>query len=373
MTKNTDSPFQLKNIYTPQLINEFGGVVLEVYNDFPLDTFSKKVFNTKWRSLELKQRMRHISDQLRDHLPADYKKALPVLTKVTDKLIKRHGEKMMFEYGFIPDFIERFGIEYPDISIPALAKVTRWTSAEFAVRPYIKLYPERMYQQMLEWSSDKSFAVRRLSSEGIRPRLPWGMGIPVLKKDPSPILPILENLKSDPAETVRRSVANNLNDISKDHPELFLDIIHKWQGQSVETDWIIRHASRGLLRKGHPVALSVFGFSKDQKHLVVEDFVHSNKVMLGDKLDFSFTIINKSTKPVNARVEFAVQFVLSTGKTSKKVFHIKESGIAGRASFSIKKYLRFVDLTTRKHYPGKHTLSILINGREMVSGDFTVK
>src|SRR5690606_12733236 len=191
---------------------------------FPVQDFLKSVFDKNWIKLELKERTRHISDQLRRHLPQNYKEATQILMETVRRMLAQSGEKMVFEHGFIPDFVERFGTDEPDVSIPAMETITRWTSAEFAVRPFLLKHPERMFAQMLDWSGHESAMVRRLSSEGFRPRLPWGMGVPVLKKDPSPILPVLEKLKNDPAETVRRSVANNLNDISKDHPGLVLQI-----------------------------------------------------------------------------------------------------------------------------------------------------
>jgi 3-methyladenine DNA glycosylase AlkC len=152
-------------------------------------------------------------------------------------------------YIFLPDYIEQYGLEDFESSVKAIENVTRFVSCEFAVRPFILKYGGTMMKKMRTWSLHKSYHVRRLSSEGSRPRLPWAISIPELKKDPSPILPILENLKNDPSEWVRRSVANNLNDIAKDHPGLVIELARKWKGISRETDAIIKHGSRTLLKK----------------------------------------------------------------------------------------------------------------------------
>ena len=163
------------------------------------------------------------------------------------------------------DFVEVFGLDDYEASIPALEYFTQYMSAEFAVRPFIVKYPKQMLAQMLVWSKHTNPDVRRLSSEGSRPRLPWGIALPALKKDPAPVLPILEELKLDPSESVRRSVANNLNDIAKDHPEVTLQVLHSWQAlDREEIAAITRHALRTLLKDGHPQALELLGYPPPQ-------------------------------------------------------------------------------------------------------------
>lgn len=369
----SNEPFKLKNIYTRDLIQGYGRIVKKVWPTFQEKNFLKKVFNSEWETLELKQRMRHISSQLFQSLPSGYEHAAHIIVSTVDDLIERHGSKMTFEYGFLADFIERYGLEHPEISIPALEKVTQWTSAEFAVRPFLLRYPDRMYAQMLHWSQHENPYVRRLSSEGIRPRLPWGQGIPVLKKDPSPILPILERLKNDPAETVRRSVANNLNDIAKDHPALVLKTIKSWKGISDDTDWIIKHASRGLLKKGDERALKFFGFDPATSSVVVQNLKCGKSVTIDGKLDFSFELLHQGKKPVKARIEYAIDYLTSTGKKSTKVFQIREKIMKPDTQETIFRFQRFANLTTRKHFPGNHKLSILLNGREVASASFLVR
>lgn len=362
----------LKNIFSRRLIEPFADEVQATWPKFPTQTFLNQVFDPNWENLELKQRIRHISHVLRSQLPAAYPDALEIVVKTTQRYLKQHGEKLTFEYIFLPDFVEIHGPDYPDFSIPALETITKWSSAEFAVRPFLLRYPERMHAQMLHWSRHESPMVRRLSSEGIRPRLPWGMGVPMLKKDPSPILPILENLKNDPAETVRRSVANNLNDIAKDHPELVLSIADRWLGHSAETDWVVRHACRGLLKKGNAAALAHFGFQKGVKGIEITSFEFSPIVRLGGRLEFSFEIKNTESDPAQLRLEYGIDYQTLSGKISTKVFKIKELSLSSGESAKIAKYQGFQDFTTRKHYVGKHILRILVNGTELDKAEFEV-
>lgn len=360
----------LKNIFSRPLLETFSQTLQLAWPPFDQEAFLNRVFDAGWEQLELKQRMRHIAHCLRAALPETYPEALGVVVKTTEKLLGERGESMAFEYSFLPDFVEVYGLDDPERSIPALEVITRWCSAEFAIRPFLLRYPERMYPQMIAWSGHESAMVRRLASEGFRPRLPWGMGVPALKRDPSPVLPVLENLKADPSETVRRSVANNLNDISKDHPELALSIARRWYGERPETDRLVRHALRGLLKKGHAAALAHFGFEQEPEGISVERLSAPDAVLLGGSMTFSFTVKNTAPEPRQIRLEYGIDFLTGTGKTSVKVFKIKELTLAPGQSEALERRQRFTDFTTRKHYAGRHRLRILVNGKAFAAQIF---
>jgi 3-methyladenine DNA glycosylase AlkC len=362
----------LKNIFSRPLLEGFGQVLLEAHPAFPLRPFLDAVFDAHWQGLELKQRVRHISQVLRRHLPPDYGQALGIVVDTAQRYINKEGEKLTFEYIFLPDFVECHGVEHPDLSIPAIETLTRWSSAEFAVRPFLLRYPQRMYAQMLEWSAHPSPMVRRLSSEGIRPRLPWGMGVPALKRDPAPIWPILENLKADPAETVRRSVANNLNDISKDHPAEVLALSARWLGQDPQTDWIVRHACRGLLKKGDAQALGLFGYQHGVEGLHISRLECAPSVRIGQRLEFSFALRHTHDAPLALRLEYAIDYRTASGKISTKVFKIKELALGPGQAEQIARAQRFSDFSTRKHYPGPHRLRVLANGVALAESNFEV-
>jgi len=366
------TPFLLKNMYSRSLLEQVATEIAHVYAAFDTSAFLASVFDASWEHLELKQRMRHIAHSWRKHLPPAYPDALAVLVRTTQNMVARDGERMAFEWGIFPDFVEAYGVEVPDSSIPALEQMTQLASAEFAVRPFLVRYPERMYAQMQAWAQHPSAMVRRLSSEGFRPRLPWGMGVPVLKKDPTPILCVLEDLKQDPAETVRRSVANNLNDIAKDHPELVVQLATAWKGRTAETDWVVRHACRGLLKKGHPEALRLFGFEAGQNAGVILQLQGTPRVGVGERLLFSFVLKNTGNSPENIRLEYAINYLTSTGKISRKIFKISELQLLRQQEIFFEKHQRFQDFTTRKHYPGSHRIAILLNGKVGAEMDFEV-
>ncbi len=362
MEISAEQPFLLKNIFSKTFVEKAANEVKSVHPNFDGKAFLTHVLDENYENLELKQRIRHISVCLRRTLPADFPVAISVLVKIAEARLARDGEKMSFEWMILPDFVEAFGTDWPEESIAALEKITQLSSAEFAVRPFLLKFPARMHAQMLAWSRHESPMVRRLASEGFRPRLPWGMGVPALKKDPSPMLPVLENLKNDPAETVRRSVANHLNDISKDHPALALRLAKSWKNACPEVDWVVRHALRGLLKKGDPEALALFGFDAGQNSTSVFGLKCTPKLTIGERLFFSFSIKNESAEPANVRLEYAIDYQTLSGKISRKVFKISELSLGGGQVLDFEKNQRFQDFTTRKHFAGPHRIEILING-----------
>jgi 3-methyladenine DNA glycosylase AlkC len=362
----------LKNLISPAFVATISEHFQTVYPPFDQAIFAQKVFDADWPQRELKQRIRHLAMVLQQVLPDKWPQSLDIVVAVSDHLVAKHGEKLTFEYGFLNDFVEITALEDLERAIPAFERITRWTSAEFAIRPFIQKYPERMLQQMMLWSKHPSPMVRRLSCEGFRPRLPWGMGVPMLKKDPTPLLPMLENLKNDPAETVRRSVANHLNDISKDHPALALQMAERWQGQQPETDWVVRHALRGLLKKGNAQALQQYGYEQDTTTVALTLLHCDTHVALNGQLNFSVLVKNTATTPQKFRLEYAIHYLTGSGKISRKVFLLRHIELEAGTEIVLEKYQRFVDYTTRKHFSGKHQLEILVNGKPMATTSFDV-
>lgn len=361
----------LKHMYNPAFFEKLCPVLLQSIPHFDCKDFIFRVFNNTWPDLELKERVRHIAIVLHHFLPKDFRAAATILVKVSQALRKNEIREQGFETIFIPDYIQVFGMDFPDESLAALEEITKLVSAEFAVRPFLIEYPDKAMAKMLEWSKHPNASVRRLSSEGCRPRLPWAMGIPYLKKDPSPILPILENLRSDASEYVRRSVANSLNDIAKDHPGIVLKIVKNWHGQDPNTNWIIKHGCRTLLKKGNENALSLHGFDPDSK-AQLRSFTLPNKIKIGDYLGFEFDFINREKKPANFRLEYAIDYITSSGKTSRKIFKIAESNFYPGKPISIQRKQSFRNFTTRKHFKGKHFITILANGKKLAAKEFIV-
>jgi len=362
----------LKYMYNPVYFEKLCPVLKSRIPQFDCKQFIYRVFDNRWPDLELKERVRHIALSLHPFLPKEFSKAAGILAEVASALETTDLKSNSFAAIFLPDYIEVFGMEYPKASLDALEQITKLVSAEFAIRPFILRYPEMTMRQLTQWSTHANPQVRRLSSEGCRPRLPWATGIPFLKKDPSPILPILENLKQDDTEFVRRSVANNLNDIAKDHPLLVLDICRRWKGHNPHTDWILRHGSRTLLKKGNRDALTFHGFNPDERARVKSLRIDKDKVKVGDNLTFGFEFANLERKVSSYRLEYAIDYVTSTGKTSTKIFKIAEKKFEPGHYSRIEKKQSFRNLTTRKHHRGKHVLSILANGKKLAATEFLI-
>lgn len=244
----------LKNVYDQQFLEQFTQAVYEVVPNFHAQDYIKSVFDESWPGRELKQRMRHLSVTLHSYLTNDYERNASLLASIVRQLRKNGIKENSFEYMFLPDYIEVYGPGHYEASVKAMEYITQFTSCEFAVRPFILQYPEAMIKQLNQWANHEHPMVRRLASEGSRPRLPWAIAIPAFKEDPSALLPILDMLKDDESETVRRSVANNLNDIAKDNPDVTIQLAKRWYGKGQNTNWVVKHGCRTLLKQGNPEA-----------------------------------------------------------------------------------------------------------------------
>lgn len=361
-----------KNIYNEKFFNHFCKATKEHLPNFNETLFLKQIYDSEWEQRELKQRMRHITTVLHHHLSINFDTASKVIIDLIPVYIKNGFTPDNLEFIFLADYVEVYGINHFKTATQALERITQFVSCEFAVRPFIIKYEEKMIPVILQWSNHKNFAVRRLSTEGSRPRLPWGMAIPSFKKDPTPIIPLLENLKNDTSETVRRSVANNLNDISKDNPDIVIAIAYKWQNISKETDWLIKHACRTLLKQGNTKVMQLFGFGAVDQIKVSEFKINTPKVSVGGYLEFSFKLANTSTSTSKIRLEYGLYYQKANGTLSRKVFKISEKEYQENSETHINRKQSFKIITTRKFHLGKHQVSIIINGTEFSKKDFTL-
>ena len=351
-------PEPLKNLYNKQLIVSLGYEILKHCDTFDRNAFKRSVFDKNWEDKELKQRMRHIAECLHQHLPANYKKAINILKPVSTQF---NG----FEHMFFQDFVECYGLSDYETSVSALEHFTKYASSEFAVRVFILQDEKRMMKQMYRWAKSDNHHVRRLATEGCRPRLPWAISLPAFKNNPQPVLKIIKTLMLDESEYVRRSVANNLNDISKDHPGIVLDWAQQWLGKNKNTNRLIKHACRTLLKQGDAQALSLFGFT-NVKHIKLDKFKVQSKVNLGEKLYFAFLLKSQTSHLGRCRIEFAIDFMKANGKQNRKIFKISEGDYVEKEK-QLTKYFSFKKISTRKYYTGKHQLTIVVNGVDQSS------
>ncbi len=359
-----------KNIYSADFFAGFTDTLQKTVPGFDKTAFLANIFDGDWESRELKARMRHISIVLNDHLPGDYNSQVETILQTIAQLQKDGYQEDSIEYMFFPDFMEVYGLKHYDISVTAFETVTKFTSCEFAVRPFIIKYEMQMVTRMLVWAKHNHPSVRRLASEGSRPRLPWAMAIPSFKKNPAPIMPILEALKNDPSESVRRSVANNLNDISKDNPDLVISIAKRWQGASLDTDRLLKHASRTLLKQGGAEIMALFGFGSVEDIHIKGFHILTPKVEIGGALKFTFTLVNTSASISKLRLEYGLYYQKANASLSRKVFKISEKDYGAKSETVITRKQSFKIITTRVFHPGKHQLSLIINGTEMQKLDF---
>lgn len=354
----------LKNMYDEHFLKSFSSVIEKSYEHFDRDRFIHSIIDESWEQLALKARMRKITEQLGEALPDSFHEAISILLKVNESC-------KGFPYLILPDFVELYGSNVEDWSLAmhALELFTQQSSAEFAVRPFIMRDCERMMEQMLIWTQHESVHVRRLASEGCRPSLPWGMALTMFKKDPSPIFLILERLKADSSLYVRKSVANNLNDISKHHPNLVVQIAKQWYGHNSHTNWIVRHGCRTLIKQAHPEVLELFGYAKntDQEPFVAQAFidVSPQTVEIGGSSEIKYRLNIHEGKAVHIRVEYGIYFVKANHKGTLKKFLLSDKTVAGGTTLEATRRHSWANLTTRKHYVGIHRIVLFVNGEQV--------
>ncbi len=310
--------------------------------------------------LELKARVVHISDAFKGHLPNDFNKCCQLFLFAC----KEASESINgFKVWPMTRFIARFGLEDVETSLAALKGLTEHFTGEFAIRPFLIHHPQTTLQYLAEWTEDQNHHVRRLCSEGTRTRLPWGERLRDFQEDPEPVLLLLEALKDDPEDYVRRSVANNLNDLSKDHPELVLSIAESWlKDASKERVWIVKHALRGLVKQGHPRAFEVLGFGGKDQIKLDKLSVGTPEVTLGNQLNFSFSLQNTGKKSAKIVIDYAVHHMKKNGSLSPKVFKLSQKDLEPGQSIQFEKSHPMRAVTVRKYYSGKHQVEILVNG-----------
>jgi len=353
----------LKELFNKKFYEKFAHEFNKVDKNFHPDKFIKDV-TKNIELLSLNQRMRNTSVVLKQHLSGDYKKSIELLFKAIPNLSGGYTTLVF------PDFVGLYGHDDFNLSMEALKYFTQFGSSEFAIREFLKRDFNKTIKVMNGWATDKNHHVRRLASEGSRPRLPWSFKLDEVIKNPKVTQSILEKLKSDDELYVKKSVANHLNDISKDNSEWMLQVLNTWDKTNANTFWIIKHASRTLIKKGNAESLSLFDFEKNVKVRVDNLKLNKSKLKLGDALQFEFDVVSEKSKSQKLVVDFAIHYYKKSGELSPKVFKLKVLELEPNQTVHMAKSQRFQDFTTRKHYPGKHIIEILINGKSLCKKQF---
>ncbi|MBO6717736.1 MAG: DNA alkylation repair protein [Rhizobiaceae bacterium] len=366
MAEDQASAPALKEIFNRERFRNIAGEAEAVSPAFDRKRFLA-VATKDLDDLSIMQRLRQGAEALHAALPLPYEQVLPVL----NELAPRIGHN--FASMILPEYVALYGRDHFDLSMQALAFFTRFGSSEFAVRHFLLDDQERALGVMRGWAKDQNEHVRRLASEGSRPRLPWSFQLKALIDDPSPALPILQTLRADSSLYVRKSVANHLNDIGKDHPGLLLETLSGWDRGNERTAWIAKHALRTLIKKGDANALALVGASGAAEVRIDGFAVTPGAVTLGAHVAIIGEIVSTSKKDQRLVADYAVYYVKKNGAPSRKVFKLKEFDLpaGARQPLSIKRAIR--DFTTRKHYPGHHRVELMVNGKVLAEGGFDLE
>jgi len=368
----------LKTFFSPDLVKRLARTLTAAAPTFPERAFVRDA-TRGLDDLELLDRGRHIMKAMRAHLPVAYHEAIDVIVRslgaehVSDEL---EGVGMA-PFFYLPHtmFVAEHGLEHFDLSMRAQHELTRRFTCEFSIRPFLERYPDETLAVMKEWVEDESPHVRRLVSEGTRPRLPWAPRVRWIETRPERVLPLLEALKDDPASVVRRSVANHLNDLSKSDPDRVASIARRWlRGASPERRALVEHALRSSVKRGHQGSLEVLGFGGAPRVVVSNARFSPAKVAVGGRVRVDFDVaaargVNETQALV---VDLVVHFVKARGTSSPKVFKIARLDLAPKQRTEVGKYVSLAVHTTRTPNPGRHRVEALVNGERFELGAFDV-
>src|SRR5690606_1385565 len=269
--------------------------------------------------------------------------------------------------------VSRYGLEHFEPSMRAQYELTRRFTAEFSIRAYLQRHLDATLARLGQWVEDPDVHVRRLVSEGTRPRLPWAIRLPEFQRDPRPVLALLERLKDDPELYVRRSVANNLNDIGRDNPALLLETAERWLcGAGADRRWIVTRALRSLVKQGNSGALALLGYAGGSALAVGGVSLRPRNPRIGEAIEIAFEVENRGRKRQAAVVDLRVHLVTANGKTAPKVFRARALDLAPGEAAPVCVRIGLAQLTTRRHYPGRHAVEAMVNGRAEPLGAFTL-
>ena len=328
---------------------------------------------------ELKQRVKHIISVLRSHFPEEFDQCEPILRAVPLHWDAGDPEDPLRGFAAWPliDFVSHIGIDAPKAALDLLKTLTPLFSAEFAIRDFLIRHTGVTLEIIKPWLDHPDEHVRRLVSEGTRPRLPWGQHLKQFVHDPKPILPLLDALITDPSLYVRRSVANNLNDIGKDHPSVLLDFCQKWltETEKASSDirgrvtWVVGHATRSLVKQGHPRSFPILGYTAEPKIRIDKLALAQKSLCIGESLEFCIELT--SLEP-NQRfvLDYAIHYRKANGKLAPKVFKLKNCAPKNEEKLTIRKSQSFKLISTRKFHVGEHILAAHINGVEFARATF---
>lgn len=364
-------PVLMKDKLALSAVLEISDVLSYVITDFPAERFISDA-SEKLEQLELKQRVDHIVKVLSGYLPNDFNDAAPLLLQVKSYWSEQVNQSGWNSFPAWPliDYVGVYGLHEPDLALEVLEQLTSLFSAEFAIRAFINSHFEKTYQRLLVWTQHDDPHVRRLASEGCRPRLPWASQLKELRRDPTPIFAILEQLKDDPSLYVRKSVANNLNDIAKDHPHKVMVLCQHWKSSATKQRlWIIKHALRSLIKEGNAAAFEILNYSSEPQITGLTFKLTPDLLSLDQTMELSVSLQSTSSDVQTLMLDYKVFHVKANGQRIGKVFKWKTIQLAPMQQLDMVKKHVFKRLSTRRYYAGQHRVEIVINGQSMAQAE----
>lgn len=365
-------PEPLKNKFGPDTPRTIAAMIQGVSKKFRADAFIRDALNG-YEALDLMPRAWKIAEALKQHLPDDYEQAIKILIASLGPRQDKTDNFGMAPFLYLPHvfYVGKYGLKHFEASMHAQYELTQRFTAEFSIRPYLEQHRDATLARLKVWAHDDSAHVRRLVSEGTRPRLPWAPRLREFQQDPRPVLELLELLKDDPELYVRRSVANNLNDIGKDHPALLVATAKRWmQDAGKERRWLIRHALRSAVKRAEPAVLELMGYAGKANIAIGKARISPKRVKIGESVAIAFELTNTAKRKQRLLVDLRIHFVKANGKTAAKVFKLKEIEFAAGETVQLKKTVSCSEMTTRKHYAGEHVVEVAVNGRAAELGRF---
>ncbi|MFT3803997.1 MAG: DNA alkylation repair protein [Burkholderiaceae bacterium] len=364
----------IKDVFGPVLVREIAAELHRVHAPFDAAAFVARSIDGL-EELELTGRAAHIAEALHEYLPKPFAEAAAVIEAALGPEIPANGEIGLAPLRYMPHvvFVRKYGLDDYEAAIRIQAELTKRFSAEFSIRAFLVKHPERTYAQMLAWAGDDNAHLRRLASEGTRPRLPWAPRLRAYQQDPRPVLALLELLKDDPVLYVRRSVANNLNDIAKDHPALTIETCRRWAADaSAGRAWIVRHALRSLIKAGNRDAIGILGGARNPSVRIDGMTVTPQRAAVGEVVHLSFEVESTARQAQRLLIDYAVHFMKANGSTRPKVFKLRALTMQPGEKAAFFASVSLAAMTTRRHFPGHHRVDAIINGESHPLGGFEV-
>lgn len=357
--------FKLRDVFNDRNVRSLATSIQRVWPQFPAAEFQKAA-TANFANLNFGERSKQIRDALAEHLPPNFARACTVLVDALGPELPDAGVTDWDAFIVMPQcaFVSANGAAHYELSMRALYEMTKRFSAEGDLRSFLEVDYRKTMRLLHEWTKDPSPHVRRLVSEGTRPRLPLAPRIPRFVQNPRPVIELLEKLRGDDHLYVRRSVANNLNDIAKDHPDLVVQTLQRWRKRPTpELEWIVSHATRSLVKQGHRGALALLGSDAKPKVRVDPLRLIKKTVRYGSELHFEAVITSLSPKEQKLTVDFIVHYLKKDGTQAPKVFKLRSVLLGGRETLRVSRKLKMRDTSGRKLNAGTHRIQLQINGR----------